>query len=125
MGKGPDLISAYLFNPSQLNDGRWRIVATPDLSRDGRANLLFQHEDGTLAVWYMNGIDLHQATWPFRSSAESGNGGRFEQEVTETTEDQEDQLSTINPNFSPSWGLKSVIRFRSKFSVSVCSVSSC
>ena len=58
---GLDLFSASFFNPSQLNDARWRIVAIQDFNRDGRPDLLFQYEDGTLAVWYMNGIDLVSA----------------------------------------------------------------
>ena len=35
MNKGPDLISASFFNPSQVNDARWRIVGTGDFNRDG------------------------------------------------------------------------------------------
>src|SRR4030095_9476494 len=61
MTHGPDFFLASFFNPSQLNNARWRIVATQDFNRDGRADLLFQHEDGTLAVWYMLGIDLVSA----------------------------------------------------------------
>jgi hypothetical protein len=38
-----------------LVDPAWRIVATGDFNGDGKADLVWQHTDGWLAVWYMNG----------------------------------------------------------------------
>ena len=61
MNSGPNWVSGSFFNPRQLTDPRWHIVATQDFNRDGRADLLFQHEDGTLAVWYMDGSNLVSA----------------------------------------------------------------
>jgi hypothetical protein len=55
---GSDLISATLFNPGNVGDIGWRIVGTGDFNNDAKTDLLFQHTDGTLAVWLMNGIDL-------------------------------------------------------------------
>ncbi|HXG70650.1 MAG TPA: S8 family serine peptidase [Gemmatimonadaceae bacterium] len=46
-----------LLNPAQVTDTNWHIVATADFDRDGRRDLLWQHQtDGRVAVWLMNGI---------------------------------------------------------------------
>jgi hypothetical protein len=61
MNSGPDLISATLFNPGNVGDLGWRIVGTGDFNNDAKTDLLFQHTDGTLAVWLLNGVDLVSA----------------------------------------------------------------
>jgi hypothetical protein len=53
--------SAALLNPSNPGDRRWRVVGSADLNRDGKLDLVFQHTDGTLAVWYMDGTSLSSA----------------------------------------------------------------
>ncbi|MBI2948295.1 MAG: tandem-95 repeat protein, partial [Verrucomicrobia bacterium] len=53
--------SAALINPSNPGDSRWRVVGSADLNRDGKLDLVFQHGDGTLAVWYMDGTSLSSA----------------------------------------------------------------
>ena len=54
-----NLVSAALLNPSQPGEG-WKVVGTGDMNRDGKKDILFQHTDGTLAVWFMDGINLVQ-----------------------------------------------------------------
>ncbi len=47
-------------NPSTSPDGdpNWMVVGAPDLNRDGKADLLFQHQlEGTLQAWYMEGVN--------------------------------------------------------------------
>jgi hypothetical protein len=61
MNSGPDLVSATLFNPGNVGDLGWRIVGTGDFNNDAKTDLLFQHTDGTLAVWLLNGVDLGSA----------------------------------------------------------------
>ncbi len=40
------------------NDPNWMVVGAPDLNRDGKADLLFQHQlEGTLQAWYMDGVN--------------------------------------------------------------------
>ena len=46
--------SAYL-NPVSV-DPNWRIVGSGDFNGDGKADLVWQHTNGSLAVWYMNGV---------------------------------------------------------------------
>ncbi|MDA1276618.1 MAG: VCBS repeat-containing protein [Verrucomicrobia bacterium] len=53
--------SGTLLNPSNPGDRNWRVAATGDVDKDGKADLVFQHTDGTLAVWIMNGINLKSA----------------------------------------------------------------
>lgn len=52
---GASLQSANFLVPSNVGDPNWRVVARNDFDRDGRVDLLFQHQDGSLAVWLMNG----------------------------------------------------------------------
>jgi hypothetical protein len=59
---GVDLTSASLFNPSNPGDPNWRLAGAGRFNPDDRTDLLFQHTNGTLAVWYMNGVDLISAT---------------------------------------------------------------
>jgi hypothetical protein len=48
--------SGTLFSPSAVPDVGWQIAGTGDFNRDGHRDLLWQHVDGRLAVWLMNGI---------------------------------------------------------------------
>lgn len=50
------------FNPSQVGDLGWKVVGVGDFTDCGASDLLFQHEDGTMSVWYLDGPQLIQAT---------------------------------------------------------------
>jgi subtilisin-like proprotein convertase family protein len=52
---GVNLISASALNPGRLNDTNWRMFGTADLNRNGHGDILFQHSNGSLAVWFMSG----------------------------------------------------------------------
>lgn len=58
---GTSQSSAALLNPSNPGDSRWRVVGAADINKDGKIDLVFQHTDGTLAVWYMDGTNLSSA----------------------------------------------------------------
>jgi hypothetical protein len=58
MNKGPDLISGSFFNPEAVADPLWHIVGTGNFTETNKTDLLFQHEDGSLAVWSMDGTNL-------------------------------------------------------------------
>ncbi|MCI0539102.1 MAG: FG-GAP-like repeat-containing protein [Verrucomicrobiales bacterium] len=59
---GASLRLATMLNPSGPSGPLWRLAACTDLDRDGSTDLIFQHEqERTLAVWFMNGIDLREA----------------------------------------------------------------
>jgi hypothetical protein len=67
---GDDLSSASMLTPAATGDPNWRIVDTGDFNKDGSTDILFQHADGSLAVWLMNGTSL--TTSQFTSPANSG-----------------------------------------------------
>lgn len=60
--QGTALDAAALPNPNHPGDKNWRVAAVADVNRDGKADLVFQHTRGTLAVWQMNGLTLSTAT---------------------------------------------------------------
>jgi uncharacterized repeat protein (TIGR01451 family) len=55
---GVDMQSAAFLTPDNTGDLDWSIVGSGDFNLDGQMDLLFQHTDGTLAVWFMNGNSL-------------------------------------------------------------------
>lgn len=58
---GNKLNQAVLLSPENPGHPGWRVAGIPDLDRNGKSDLLFQHKDGTLAVWFMEGIRLRDA----------------------------------------------------------------
>jgi hypothetical protein len=59
---GVDLLTSTLLNPSDAGTG-WKVAGAADLDGDGHTDLLFQNSgDGSVAVWFMNGISEITAT---------------------------------------------------------------
>ena len=48
---------AYISIPTRSGTA-WKIVAVADINGDARADLIWQHDQGWLAVWYMNGSTM-------------------------------------------------------------------
>lgn len=44
--------------PAQVPDVSWRIAGNGDFNDDGQTDLVWQHTDGRVAVWLMNGLSL-------------------------------------------------------------------
>ena len=55
---GTNLVHGVLLNPATPGEAGWRVATTLDLNGDGKTDLLFQHDDGRVAVWLMDGINL-------------------------------------------------------------------
>jgi hypothetical protein len=55
---GDDVLSTTFLTPNNVGDANWKIVGTGDFNKDGKPDLLYQHTDGSLAVWYMNGVTM-------------------------------------------------------------------
>jgi len=50
--------SAYLSSKALAGASSvWRVAAVADLDGNGKPDLIWQHTDGTVAVWYMGGAD--------------------------------------------------------------------
>ena len=39
-------------------DRRWHAIDTGDFNGDGKADILWQNDDGTPAVWLMDGLNI-------------------------------------------------------------------
>jgi hypothetical protein len=52
---GETRIEGRVLDASVVVDPQWRIVATGDMDRDGFGDIIWQHPDGRVAVWYMYG----------------------------------------------------------------------
>lgn len=61
---GGSLGSAELLEPRNVGDVNYRVVASADFDQDGREDLLFQHKDGALAIWLMDGARLNRTLLP-------------------------------------------------------------
>jgi hypothetical protein len=48
--------SNLLLYPYPVAVGGWRIAATGDIDGDGKCDILWQHPDGWVAIWLMDGI---------------------------------------------------------------------
>jgi hypothetical protein len=67
-----NLATAGLLNPNNSGDPNWRVVSSGNFNPDTRPDLLFQHTNGDLAVWYMDGVSLTSATLLNPSSPGAG-----------------------------------------------------
>jgi hypothetical protein len=52
------LVSWHMLFPDALPDVQWRIIDVADMNRDGHADLVWQHVDGRISAWFMNGLAL-------------------------------------------------------------------
>jgi hypothetical protein len=58
--RGSALLEGRVLQPNQV-DPRWRVAAVTDLDGDGSPDLIWRHTgDGSVAVWYMNGLTMRQ-----------------------------------------------------------------
>jgi serralysin len=56
---GTTMANSILLNPTQVSGGSvWQIKGMADFNQDGRQDLLWQHRDGSLAIWYMDGATM-------------------------------------------------------------------
>ena len=60
---GKNMVSSQLLNPSQVVDGNWKVVGVGDFNLDGKPDLVWQHTNGLLSVWLMNGTNLVSAVY--------------------------------------------------------------
>jgi hypothetical protein len=58
---GTTLETSLYLHPGQIEDTRWEIVGSGDFDRDGQVDLIWQHQDGWLAAWMMDGRMLRES----------------------------------------------------------------
>ena len=84
---GTTMVSGDLLSASTTADPRWRVVATGDLDLDGHEDILWQHQNGTVAVWYMRGLtmlsgeiitSLSDARWRVVGTGDFNQDGRLD-----------------------------------------------
>ena len=60
---GSTMIGGEALTPGQVPDTNWKIRAVGDVNRDGKPDLIWQHNgNGSLAVWFMNGAQQTSGT---------------------------------------------------------------
>ena len=52
---GVNLIQGVRLSPGQVTDTGWKLVGTADFNADGRTDLLWRHDQGLVAIWFMDG----------------------------------------------------------------------
>ena len=55
---GSVMRSGQLITSSPLSDLGWKIVGTGDINRDGWTDIIWQHTDSRLSIWYMRGATM-------------------------------------------------------------------
>jgi WD40 repeat protein len=61
--QGASMTVADALTPNTVYDPDWKAVGCGDFNSDGKPDLIFQHADGSLAVWLMDGINLHTSSF--------------------------------------------------------------
>jgi hypothetical protein len=56
--RGETMVSGDLITTSPLSDTAWHVVGSGDLDGDGWSDLIWQHQDGRVAAWYMRGTTM-------------------------------------------------------------------
>jgi peptidyl-Asp metalloendopeptidase len=52
---GTSVQQVVFLNPNRADTNEWKIAAVADINGDAKADLIWQHHQGGLVVWYMNG----------------------------------------------------------------------
>jgi hypothetical protein len=61
---GTTLLSVSFFNPGEVTDTSWKIVAVDDFNGDGKPDLVWQNQsNGQIGVWSLDGTT--QTSWSY------------------------------------------------------------
>ena len=80
------LVDGRLLSPGQVTDTGWKVVGSGDFIGFGQPDLVWQHDDGRVSVWWMNGTTLvdgrlldsqmTDSNWRVRAVADFNGDGR-------------------------------------------------
>jgi len=59
---GVKLTQPSYFEPSHPGDSQWRVAGSGDFDMDGKDDLVLQHSDGSIAIWFLDGLKLLRPT---------------------------------------------------------------
>jgi hypothetical protein len=85
--QGEARVENLLLDVSVNDDPRWRVVGTGDMDQDGSDDIIWQHPDGQVDVWYMNGTTRREAArlatvsdarWRVQAVHDFDNDGRLD-----------------------------------------------
>lgn len=82
-----DALSYGYYDPARVSDPNWRLVGSGDFDYDQQLDFLFQHRDGTMAIWFMRRVTLLRgaitspakpadAAWKFAACGDLNGDGR-------------------------------------------------
>lgn len=74
---GSQVVSTRILSIPKMTDPTWTIVGVQDVNGDGRADLLWQRDDGHVATWFMN-ADQVIATYMLNPSQVSNTSWRIQ-----------------------------------------------
>lgn len=60
---GLNPIGGGQLSPARVDDTDWKIRSVVDLDADGRVDFIWQHRDGRVGVWFMDGMALRTTAW--------------------------------------------------------------
>ncbi|MDA1278110.1 MAG: VCBS repeat-containing protein, partial [Verrucomicrobia bacterium] len=72
---GTAVLGAQSLSPSHTGDLAWKVAGAGDLDHDGKNDVIFQHDEGTLAVWFLDGVALTSSS--LLSPSNPGDGWRL------------------------------------------------
>jgi hypothetical protein len=55
---GTQVVSQQVLSIPKMNDPKWSVMGAADVNGDKRADILWEHEDGTVATWWLNGAQV-------------------------------------------------------------------
>jgi hypothetical protein len=60
---GPNYQSSAAVSPNFISPDIWKVVGSGDFNADGSTDLLWQHVNGSLSVWFMRGVTMLDAQY--------------------------------------------------------------
>jgi hypothetical protein len=60
--RGAQVVGTKFLSIAKVSDTAWQIAEVADINKDGRADLLWRHNDGWLGAWLLNGATVKETS---------------------------------------------------------------